>query len=71
MVTFTSHLYKTECVHHDGPFRTVDKLELATCHWVDWFNNSRLHSSIGYITPAAFEQEYYRHHERRQLPLSA
>ena len=27
-------LYKTECVAADGPFRTVDDLELATCDWV-------------------------------------
>ena len=28
-------LYKTEYVHHDGPFRAVDDLELATLYWVD------------------------------------
>jgi transposase InsO family protein len=27
-------LYKTECVRHDGPFRSVDDLELATLSWV-------------------------------------
>ena len=32
-------LYKTECVHRDGPFRTVDDLELATLSWVHWFND--------------------------------
>ena len=30
----TVGLYKTECVHHDGPFRTVQQLELATADWV-------------------------------------
>jgi len=40
-------LYKNECVKHDGPFRTVDDLELATLSWVHWFNHQRLHSSIG------------------------
>ena len=34
-------LYKTECVQHDGPFRTVYELELATCSWVHWFNHNR------------------------------
>lgn len=43
-------LYKTECVKIDGPFRTVDELELATLSWVHWFNEYRLHSSIGYLT---------------------
>lgn len=40
-------LYKTECVRRDGPFRTVDDLELATASWVHWFNTHRLHSMIG------------------------
>lgn len=40
-------LYKLECVRRDGPFRTVDDLELATLNWVHWFNEHRLHGSIG------------------------
>lgn len=48
-------LYQTECVKIDGPFRTADELELATLSWVHWFNENRLHSSIGYLTP--IEQE--------------
>ena len=53
-------LYKTECVRHDGPFRTVDDLELATLSWVHWFNTIRLHSSLGCRPPAEFETEHYR-----------
>ncbi|ODT09857.1 MAG: hypothetical protein ABS61_11370 [Microbacterium sp. SCN 70-18] len=53
-------LYKNECVKIDGPFRTVDELELATLSWVHWFNENRLHSSIGYLTPIEKENEYYR-----------
>ena len=56
----TIGLYKTECVRLDGPFRTVDELELATLIWVDWFNTTRLHSSIGDIPPIEFELDYYR-----------
>jgi len=62
-------LYKTECVKVDGPFRTVDELELATLSWVHWFNQNRLHSSIGYLTPMEMEQEYYREINARQQPL--
>ena len=29
-------LYKTECVRHEGPWRGVDDLELATLNWVYW-----------------------------------
>ena len=39
-------LYKTECVRHDGPFRSVDDLELVTLSWVHWFNTNRLHSAL-------------------------
>lgn len=63
-------LYKTECVRHDGPFRTVDDLELATLSWVHWFNTVRLHSSIGYVPPAEFEAAYYLHNPSRLQPLS-
>jgi putative transposase len=62
-------LYKTECVRHDGPFRTVDDLELATLSWVHWFNTARLHSSLGYATPVEFENAYYRHINPQQQPL--
>src|SRR5262249_3239370 len=63
-------LYKTECVKIDGPFRTVDELELATLSWVHWFNEKRLHSSIGYLTPVEAEQTYYREANSRQPPPS-
>jgi putative transposase len=63
-------LYKTELVRHEGPWRGVDDLELATLSWVHWFNETRLHSSIGYLTPTQFENDHYRHNPPRQQPLS-
>ena len=62
-------LYKTECVRHDGPFRSVDDLELATLSWVHWFNTDRLHSSLDYVTPIEYETAYYRQINPRQQPL--
>jgi putative transposase len=62
-------LYKAECVRPDGPFRTVDDLELATLSWVHWFNEQRLHSALGYVPPAEFETSYYRQINPRQHPL--
>ncbi len=61
-------LYKTECVKIDGPFRSVDDLELATLSWVHWFNENRLHSSIGYLTPIEKENEYYREMNPQHQP---
>jgi putative transposase len=60
-------LYKRECVRHDGPFRTVDEPELATLSWVWWFNEHRLHGSIGDIPPVEFETNHYA----QQQPLTA
>ncbi len=63
-------LYKTECVRRDGPFRTVDDLELATLSWVHWFNTNRLHTALGYLPPAEYEEQYYRRNTPAQHPLS-
>ena len=51
-------LYKTELVHHQGPWRGGDALEFATLGWVDWFNHRRLLEPIGWITPVEFEEAY-------------
>jgi putative transposase len=63
-------LYKLECVRRDGPWRGVEDLELATLSWVHWFNHQRLHSIIGYVPPAEYENEYYRQSQTDQQPLS-
>ena len=62
-------LYKTESIRHDGPFHSVDDLELATLSWVHWFNTARLHSALDYLTPIEYETEYYRQNDPRQQPL--
>jgi putative transposase len=61
-------LYKTELVRWEGPWRGVDDLELATLNWVHWFNETRLHSSIGDVPPTEFETEYYRQNNPRPQP---
>ena len=56
-------LYKTECIRplpfHEHPLRTISDIEYATATRVEWWNNARLHSSLGYTTPA--EQEAAHH----------
>jgi transposase InsO family protein len=52
-------LYKTEVIHHQGPWRHLEAVEYATLEWVDWFNHHRLLEPIGYIPPAEAEQQYY------------
>ena len=55
-------LYKTELIRRRGPWRSLDQVELATAEWVDWYNQRRLHSAVGDIPPAEYEELY-----RRQL----
>lgn len=56
-------LYKAECIRttvfHDGPYKTIADVEYATAGWVDWYNNRRLHSSLGMTPPVEFEQAHY------------
>ena len=62
-------LYKTELVRHEGPWRGVEDLELATLSWVYWFNETRLHSSIGHVPPVEYETKHNRQNATLQQPL--
>jgi putative transposase len=66
-------LYKTECIRttifHHGPYRTVADVEYATAGWVDWYNNRRLHSSLGYVCPTEFEHAHYAALTREPQPV--
>lgn len=53
-------LYKTELIRGpaQGPWRTVEDVELATLGWVHWHNHDRLHGYLGDVPPAEFEAAY-------------
>jgi putative transposase len=53
-------LYKSELIYneHEGPWRTVEDVELATLGWVHWWNTQRLLEPIGYVPPVEFEQTW-------------
>jgi putative transposase len=63
-------LYKTELIKKKGPWKTLADVELATAEYIDWFNSSRLHGSIGHIPPAEHEANYYAQNPTR-LPAGA
>jgi putative transposase len=46
--------FKTELVA-DRVFQSSSQLELAAVEYISWFNNDRLHESLGDIPPAEFE----------------
>jgi putative transposase len=53
-------LYKTELINPNKPWKTIEQVEIATLHYIDWFNNTRLYEENGDIPPVELEQAYYR-----------
>jgi len=60
-------LYKAELVRNPvvltangGHWKGLHDLEIATCGWVSWFNERRLHEALNDLTPAEYETAHYR-----------
>lgn len=54
--------YKAELVRgptKTGSWKTIEELELATLGWVHWHNTERLHSALGDVLPAEFNEMFY------------
>jgi putative transposase len=50
--------YKAELIRgpaRQGPWKTIEEVELATLGWVHWHNTQRLHGYLGDLPPAEFE----------------
>jgi putative transposase len=66
-------LYKAECIRttvfHDEPYRTIADVEYATAGWVEWYNQRRLHGTLGMMTPVEFEQHHYATLSREPQPV--
>ena len=55
-----NELCKSEVIYYlKQNWTGVNDVELATLEWVAWFNKTRLHSTIGYVSPFEFEKRYY------------
>ena len=50
------------------PDTIVADVEFATAGWVDWYNNRRLHSTLGNVPPIEFEQAHYATLNREPQP---
>ena len=67
MAESVNALYKTELhrnpaalARNGGPWRGLDDLEIATCGWVSWFNDERIHGELDDQPPRS----------RRRVPSS-
>jgi putative transposase len=52
-------LYKAELINRQGPWRSVEQVELETAAWVHWWNSQRLHTACDYLPPAEYEAAYW------------
>lgn len=55
--------------HAARPDQDLAEVEFALMEWVDWYNNVRLHSRLGYLTPAEYESAYYAQTQPRRPAL--
>jgi len=55
-------------VFHDGSYKTIADVEFATAGWVDWYNNRRLHGTLGMVSPNEYEATYYATLSREPQP---
>ena len=53
-------LYKAELIYgpDQGPWKTIEDVELTRLSWVHWFNTQRLHGYLGDVPPAEYEEAY-------------
>ena len=52
-----------------GPWRHCEAVEIATLHWVHWYNHRRLFEPLGHVPSAEFEAHYY--HPLRESAMAA
>ncbi|MGV0418332.1 integrase core domain-containing protein [Corynebacterium segmentosum] len=45
---------------HTRRWNDVVEVEIATFEWVSWWNEVRLHQSLGYRTPVEVETELWK-----------
>jgi putative transposase len=53
-------LYKRELIDLRKDWKDTDDVMIATMDWVQWYNESRLHSYCGDMPPKEFEEIYYK-----------
>ena len=52
---------KTERVH-GAKFQSIEEAKQDVLDWITWYNTERLHSTLGFKSPAAFEANMIQTH---------
>ncbi len=57
---FKTELFRNPAVlaNYGGHWKGLDDIEIATCAWVSWFNEERIHGELDDLTPAEVEADY-------------
>jgi transposase InsO family protein len=50
---------RPERLHHES-FQTIRQAKDETIDWLLWYNQTRMHSTLGYVSPIQFEQQWHR-----------
>jgi putative transposase len=64
-------LYKRELIDFEKGWEGVDDVMEATMDWVSWYNEDRIHSYCGDMSPKEFEEMYYKVLESAKLGISS
>ncbi|WP_374073199.1 integrase core domain-containing protein [Corynebacterium belfantii] len=52
---------------HTHRWDDVVEVEIATFEWVSWWNEDRLHQSLGYRTPVEVETELWKQNPPQEI----
>jgi putative transposase len=57
---FKTELFRNPAVLSEvgGHWKGLDDLELAISTWIHWFNEERIHTELGDLSPSEFEANY-------------
>jgi len=56
----TNKILKTEFIYQ-RTFETLEQLQLELAEYIYWYNNLRIHGSLGYITPIEYRHKILDH----------